>query len=188
MGYKTIEAKRKEYQAKVEVCKTFVDASKQINDSLASLEKSMKQMRQMRDDLQKKVSGLDTAGVKEFEDFKKDLLSSCKSETVKPLPTGAIEKALDTAKKEIDDLVDAWVDKLAGSFPKELKPGMTLKDCKLKRLYEVTGGPEKSNNENLKGDAAIWFKVKIIADGKQTDTSMSLAQLSPKNGIKYIKT
>lgn len=77
--------------------------------------------------------------------------------------------------------------KIIASWPAKIQVGMVFKNGD--RMVEVTGPETKASNANLKGDAALWHKVKYIKDfGYSSDGQMNLEDLSPKQGWKFLKT
>lgn len=187
MGYKKIEEKRKELRQKQEVKYAFRDAVGRINEGLANIQKAISDVEHTKQELGRTIAGLDTGGIKEFEDYKKSLLAICNGWGVRPLPLAPVEKVCRDAEAELRAMIAAWTDKLAAAFPKEVKPGMTFKNQSLDRIYEVLSPPEQAANANLKGDNAIFFKVKWWkADGEQGGGySISLVDLKK---MKYLNT
>lgn len=186
MRWAEIQRKRAELEKKIKALETFRDGSKQVNDDLAALEQATLKLAATREAVGKKVAALDTCGVKEFENYKKSLSVICDGWNVKALPLMPVERVITDAKKDIDKDMDVWIDRLVAAFPKKLDVGMTLKDYKLNRLYQIVG-IEPSKNVNHTGDAASFYKCLVIEGGKQTGSRLiNGADLSPKNGIKYI--
>jgi len=188
MGYKKIQEKRAELSKKIDVWETFLQAAREINRGLAEIEQATQKLTATKDKLGKTIAVLNTLGVKEFDDFKKSLLAVCVASGTRPLPLKPVEQVVNDARAGLDKELDAWTEKLAAAFPSEIKVGMTFKDRKLGRIYEVVGDRELATNANLTGDDAIWYKCKMFEGEKQLGTqSLSRSRLSPKHGVKFIK-
>jgi hypothetical protein len=183
MGYQKIEAKKKELFEKCEAYDEFVKVADKLNSRLAEVKKAVQAVKKQREETAKMAQQLKTCGVKEFELLRLDLLAAGNDEYPEPVSLDRAEKFIKESKAAIDQEVNVWLDKLAASFPANITAGMSFKNSGFKQVLTVLG-PEKVNNPNLKGDAAIWFKVKYM-DGKETSISREL--LSPKKGWKFVR-
>ena len=180
MGYQKIQEKRKELNVKIEARSAFMDAAQSLNTVIGNIDKTKQQAVQ-------KVGTLKTNGVAELEAYKSALLAYLgKLDAAKPPSLAPVIKLVDAAEKDLKIMIGAWEDKLAATCPKDVKPGMTFKDTPTQRIFEVKSGPEKSANEQLSGDKAIWFKGDWFKDGAKTgSSSLSLADLKK---YKYLHT
>lgn len=181
MGYKKIQEKRNELYIKSRAKNQFLDAAESMVDAY-------KEIGRIKSSLQQKIGSMNTAGVPEFEAYKKTVLASIqKMEVLLPPPLDAIHKVVDDAQKEVNRMVQEYEDKLAAACPKEIKVGMTFKDKGLRRVYQITAPGEQSKNPNLKGDDAIWFKAHYWKDDG-ADGSDSQLKLSDLKKMKYLNT
>lgn len=180
MGYKKIQEKRNELNAKMEARSAFLDAAKSLTGVIDNVDKTKQQVMQ-------KMGTLKTGGTAELEAYKSALLAYLgKLDAAKPPSLDAIVKLVDQADKDLKAMVSAWEDKLAASCPKDVKPGMTFKDTPTQRIFEIKSGPEKASNGNLEGDKGLWFKGDWFKDGAKTgSSSVSLADLKK---YKYLHT
>jgi len=184
MGYRKLQARRNELDQKQAVYEQFVKVVTGFNSRLGELQKAAGNLERLKKDTAKAVQGLNPGGVKEFEALQKEMIEMCGSIDPKPVSTASAEKFVKDSKANIDREMDAWLDKLAGSYPANIAPGMSFKNYVSKRILSIESGPEKAKNETLEGDAAVFFKVKFM-DG--ASTSLSKADLSPKKGWKFVK-
>lgn len=180
MGYKKIQEKRKELSAQTDARRTFMEAAQNLDDVLSNVEKTRQQVSQ-------KLSTLKTCGVPEFEAYKSELVACLgRLDAAKPPSLEPISRFAANASRDLDRMIQDYENKLAAACPKDVKPGMTFKDTHYGRIYEVTKGPMQATNENLKGDAAIWFDGNFYKDGSKTGScEMSLAELKK---YKYLRT
>lgn len=186
MGYKTIQQKRAELQDKQKIKYAFRDSIEELNKGLADIEKAINNLGATRMAIEKRISALDTGGVKEFEDYKKSLIAVAQGWGARSLPMTPVDKVISEASKELSTMISAYEDKLAAAFPREVKPGMTFKHAPLKRIYEIKTGPTQATNINLKGDNAIWFKVHFWTEGKDGgEVDINLTDLKK---MKYLNT
>jgi hypothetical protein len=186
LGYKKIQDKRQELEAKQQVLFKFRSAATEVNAQIARAAEAARQLENAKSAIASSVGAMFTGGVPEFEAYKKSLLGIAKGGTFRPLPMDPVEKVVKNADAELRAMLSAWEDKLAASCPKDIKPGMTFKDAPTGRIYEVKSSAEKATNPRLQGDAAIWFDGEFFKDGKSAGKSpIDLASLKK---MKYLKT
>ena len=179
MGFKTIEAKRQEYRQLVETKQQFRDAIVQMNGLAEQMNQLLQQHVQGCQELAKKLAVLPTGGIKEFDQYKAHLMDGAqKGGQIRPLPLAPVDKVLEDAKKEIDELVLQHALKLAQNVPAVLKPGMTFYSQATQNFFDVKSGPTKDPKKT--GDDAILYKmVAYNKAGKQLG--------EPEHPLSFIK-
>jgi hypothetical protein len=183
MGLKAIKAMRDELWKKSEALGKFKDAASSFNEAHAKIAAAYDNVEKIRKENLAKVEGLDTLGIKEFEDYKKSLVAVYVGFSNRPLPTKPLEDVIKRQSDALEQAVKERVAKLAASFPAEVKPGMVFRFEPTGALWEIKSGPTKSSNPNLKGDAALWYDQVSDTGSK---FPINLADL--KKSCKYIKT
>jgi|KBSSwiStaDraftv2_1062776.scaffolds.fasta_scaffold381820_2 hypothetical protein len=181
MGYKKIQAKREELSNKKFAKQQFLSAAE-------SLVEICKQIGKTKSAIQQKMASMNTAGVPEFESYKKSILAlTQKMETLLPPSLDPIHRVVDEAEDEVERMVQQYQEKLLAAFPGEVKVGMTFKDKGLKRVCQIMAPGVKSPNLNLQGDDAMWFKVHYWNDDGK-DGSDGQVKLSDLKKMKYLNT
>jgi hypothetical protein len=186
MGMKTIEAKRAELQKQIDLREKFVRTAQALKDPLAKVEKGLNEIEAVRARIAKDIASMDTFGVKEFEDYRQSLqmialttqehLVQATRSVTRPLPTAPLDAVLKRGRDEIDKMMAQWVDKHVGSYPKEIKNGMTFK------------GPKGDILEILEVDKQTsHYKVKQDYKGKQNVYRWPVSYFSVQAGYKFLQ-
>lgn len=189
MGYKTIQIKRNELNERVEVFDKLVGAAKSISVQMEKITKQQQQMKTVLAGVSAEMDKLDTKGIKEFDDYKKSLIAITNGGPMRPLPSLPLERVVNQMRKSVDAEYWAWVDKLAANTPAQIQPGMVFINKKMGWTFEIKSVAQQSKNPNLKGDEATFYDVvRHDTTGKPYETSISKADLSPRKGVKFVKT
>jgi predicted lipase len=200
MGLKTLQAQAAE--AKKEVATTigvFVKEARAINAMVAQYEKKIVEITKAQEEMSNLVvksataaKSLNTHGIVQLDSMKRLLIVATEN-SYKPhaVNLAEIEKLEQTALSEIEQslrmALTARMEKIVASWPNKIEVGMIFRNGD--RLLEISGPQTKASNVNLKGDAALWHKVKLIKDGNYTgESQINLEELSPKKGWKFLKT
>lgn len=190
---KVLEKARAELQSKPEELKAqeqayfrFCEAAQAINEAVAKTAQAHRAVAETLNQIRERVERLDTFGIKEFEDYKRSLLGMAGGGTLRPLPLEPVYKAISRVESEHLKMVNEYYAKLSASCPSEVKPGMVFKRSSDQVFVEITKGPFKPHNADLKGDKAICFKARLWKDGQAgTEIDYDLAGLKQ---LKYLKT
>jgi hypothetical protein len=190
MGYKTIQAKRNELSKRVDVFDKLVGAAKSISVQMEKITKQEEQMKAVLAKVSAEMDKLDTKGIKEFDDYKKSLIGIANGGQMRLLPSAPLEHVVMQMRKNVDTEYWAWVEKQAANTPAQIQPGMVFVDKKMGWTYEIKSAGKAATNANLKGDAAIFYDVVRHDErtGQTIDSSISKAALSPREGVKFVKT
>jgi hypothetical protein len=200
MGMKTIE---QQYSKDVaDYRKTtfrFIDEARRVNAELAEYKKKedaiMKLHQELlmrRVELAEEVHRIDTQGVMQFAEVKKLLILAAEHaqpHAINMAEIDSIAASLESQMKlEMERKMKEYFDKLASSWPAELKPGMTF-SRKTGDIVELIAPPQQLRGRT--GDEAILLKVRyvkgyIMSAGDQR--TMNRAELSVKNGWRFLKT
>ncbi len=183
MGLKKIQALRQEMWKKADSLNQFKEAVAELAAAHEKIAKAYANLEKLRADGAAKVERIPTHGVKEFDDYKKSLIAVYQGWGNRPLPTKPLDAVVERERKAVDEAVKARVDKLAASFPSQVKKGMVFKMSATGKLYEISGDEQKSKNPNLKGEAAIFWDT--IDEKGARAFPISLADL--KKSYKFIK-
>lgn len=187
MGLKTIQAKREQAEREYEsTFGVFVKDATRVNLLLAEMQKREIAIEKMQTEIgeywseaHSLMDKLNTHRIKQLEDIKK-LLETALSHPHKrhPIKQGEITGLADAMKHQmkldLQKMMDDYTNKLAASWPKEIKPGMVFKKLdEMVEIIEVSG-------------IADW-KVKVIKDWRDAGTKVMMAGLlSPQRGWKYL--
>lgn len=188
MGLKTIADKRKEFREAYDAQDVIVTAIKDIEKAANEVRKKLDALEKEKEAAVKRMKQLNADKWPEFDQFKEKMIAALESPGPRYLPIpdpGALDKVVKKAKEEVDEAVTKWVEKLAASFPAEIKVGMTFLNTATKDVFEVVKGPFPATNEKLTGDDAVVYDVKSEKGAK---FPLSKKALSPGGLYKYLKT
>jgi hypothetical protein len=200
MGLKTMQAWAAEAKKEVETTiGAFVKQAREINGMVAQYEKKIEEINKAHEDMGNLVmkssaaaKSLNTHGIVQLDDMKRLIVVGTDNyNQPHAVNLAEIEKlertALNDIQKSLAMFMEARMGKIVASWPSKIEVGMIFKQGD--RIIEITGPQTKSTNPNLKGDAQLWHKAKIIKDNNYSgDLSYNLEELSPKKGWKFLKT
>lgn len=180
------QSKPGETSAEGQAYDRFYKAAQDINKAVAKTAQAFAAVGEAKEKIRQRIEGLNTFGIKEFEDYKKSLLGIVAGGTPRPLPMDPVNKAIARVESEHVRMVREYYEKLAAGCPNDVKPGMVFKRPGDDTFVEITKGPFKPQNTDLKGDHAICFNGRIWKDEKAgAEISYDLADLKQ---MKYLKT
>jgi hypothetical protein len=201
MGLKTIQDEyRKDVQEYRRNTFPFIEEARRINGQLADYKKREDAINKLHLELTifriktaDEANNLNAQGVAQFTDVKKLLILAAEHAQPHPINLAEIdslaESMEDQMKLEMERKMKAYMDKLAASWPSELKPGMTFGRKEGSDILELIAPRRPIPGKT--GDAGILLKVKyikgsIISAGYET--TMTRADLSVQKGWRFLKT
>lgn len=177
-----------ELNAKLQTYYGFYEAAQKINEAVAKTADAHAAVGQTMEKIRQRIEGLNTFGIKEFEDYRKSLLGIVAggANHLRPLPMDPVYRAMGRVESEHMRMVKDYYGKLAASCPTDVKPGMVFQRSGEQVFVEITKGPFQPQNANLKGDKATCFQCRVWKDGKAgAAIDLDLAALK---GMKYLNT
>jgi hypothetical protein len=175
-------------KAKLQTYYGFYAAARAINEAVAKTAEAHAAVGQTMEKIRQRIEGLNTFGIQEFEVYQKSLLGIVAGGAthLRPLPMDPLYKAMGRVESEHLKMLKEYYEKLAASCPSEVKPGMVFKRSGEQVFVEITKGPLKPQNADLKGDQAICFTGRVWKDEKAgAEITFDLASLKK---MKYLKT
>jgi hypothetical protein len=137
------------------------------------------------------AKNMDPKGVIQFSEVKTLLINAAAHAQPHPINLAEIEKleSLEQQMKlEMERKMKEYFDKIAASWPSELKPGMAF-GKKNGDALELTAPPRQLPGKT--GDRSIVLKVKFTNGwlfSPDYETTMTRAELSVQNGWRFLKT
>jgi hypothetical protein len=186
MGLKTIETKWKLADQEYEnTFGAFVKSATRMNALLAQLQKRQAEIDKLNEQLAKDVheayslcQDLNAYKNKQLLDVKALLEARFHTRQFAPISASEIANLEADMKAhthhDVQKMMDAYTEKLAASWPKEIKPGMVFK------------------KKNMIVEVVVFFEtgwnVKAMIDGKDTGRRHLMPkELTPSNGWKYLR-
>ncbi len=165
MGLKKIAEMRAVLRKEEDTYKQFISAAKEYSAAHAHIaavhakvEEAYANLEKQREASLEKVKTLQTHGIKEFDDYKKQLIEGFENWTDKLQPADELFDRLLKQMGDISKAEQARLDKLVASFPGEVKVGMVFRFEPTKKCWEITKCLPESKKINLKGDQRLWFE------------------------------
>jgi hypothetical protein len=200
MGLKTIQAKYGEARKELETTiGTFLKGAREINEAVIGYSKKLDEINkaslEMGDLVYKagqKAKALETHGIVQLDQMKRLLLVATEhAQKPHPVNLSEIEGLERQARSDIDKALqqemDKYYEKIAAGWPSKVEVGMMFK--KGDRVIEIASAEIKSTNPNLKGDAALFHKVKTVKGYSYGgELNYGRDELNPKKGWKFLKT
>jgi len=201
MGLKTIE---EQYSKDVKDYRNttfkFIDAARRVNAQLAEYKKREDEVIKLSTELamfrvktSDEANDLDPQGVIQFTDVKKLLVLAAGHSQPHPINMAEIDELArnmeSQMKLEMERKMKEYMDKLAASWPSELKPGMTFSNKSHGDIVELITPPQQVKGKT--GDAAIQLKVKYVKGYVMRagdERMMSRADLSVQKGWRFLRT
>jgi hypothetical protein len=186
VGYKKIQEKEQEFRAKSSVKARFAVATSEVEKGVKRLQKASEELASAKEFARGLIGGLDTGGVREFDEYKHGLVEFIEGKVAKAPSDEKVWLVVHAAESEVKAMVKEWQDQLAANCPAEVRPPMVFKDQPRSRIYEITKGPLQATNTNLKGDQAICFEADFwpIEGGQKSNSKVNMADLKK---MKYLR-
>ena len=140
-----------------------------------------------------KTKSLNTHGIVQLDQMKKLLILAVEHpDPDYPFPKieeldAQVKKSLQQQRAALDKELEQYFQRIAASFPNEVKVGMTFKKVGSNVVYEIKKVYPKSANTNLKGDDAFWFDAQEYV-GDKARAGLDKVQLSGLKKMKFLKT
>ncbi len=213
MGWKKIQAKLRADQEEIhralgkfqddamDINKHILLAQKIADEALEQIskisERSADEAEKVMEAVKTSASRLETQGIVELEHVKRTLLLSIRLRAPFPKPVDLREVSAlyqnwsREAAKRMEDEQNAYIDKLAASWPAAITAGMTFKN-RNGTLAEVRSGPHlipgSPGDHGVSYELEMYGTVEAFQQGHAERIHLTKAQLNPRQGWKYVHT